>query len=498
MAVTELHEELDVLVVGAGISGIGAAVHLQKRCPTHSYAILEMREHLGGTWDLFRYPGIRSDSDMYTLGYRFRPWDNPQAIADGPSILRYLEDTAREFGVDEKIRYGKKVERAEWSSEHGRWTIRVRDLSTDTLDTIRCKFVFVCTGYYRYDSGFTPAFEGRSQFQGRVVHPQQWTDDVDYAGKRVVVIGSGATAVTLVPSLAKKAAHVTMLQRSPTYVVSRPARDPLSEWLHGKLPDALTYRINRWKNWSLQQLMFNISRRYPAQIKDWMVAQVRAEIGDAAEPHFRPHYDPWTQRVCVVPDGDLFHAINDGRASVVTDEVATFTTTGLELKSGDVLDADLIITATGLHIQFFGGAEMVVDGEVVDLADTMAYRSMMLSGVPNMAFTVGYTNASWTLKVDLTCEYVTRVLRHMSEHGHDICCPVLDPSVREAPLLNLNSGYLTRALDRLPRAGATGPWKVFNSYARERAALRRAKVDDGVMQFSSVTKGACARTTSAA
>ena len=498
MEVTELHEELDVLVVGAGISGIGAGVHLQKRCPTHSYAILEMRERLGGTWDLFRYPGIRSDSDMYTLGYRFRPWDAPQAIADGPSILRYLEDTAREYGVDEKIRYGKKVERAEWSSAHARWTIRVRDLASDTLHTIRCKFLFVCTGYYRYESGFTPEFDGLSRFQGRVVHPQRWTDDIEYAGKRVVVIGSGATAVTLVPSLAKRAAHVTMLQRSPTYVVSRPGRDPLSEWLHGKLPEALTYRINRWKNWSLQQLMFNLSRRFPEQIKEWMVAQVRAEIGDKAEPHFRPHYAPWTQRVCLIPDGDLFKSINEGRASVVTDEIATFTETGVQLKSGDLIDADLVVTATGLHVQFFGGAEMVVDGEPVHMTDKMAYRSMMLSDVPNMAFTVGYTNASWTLKVDLTCEYVTRLLRHMEEHGHDVCCPESDPTVGRAPLLNLTSGYLSRALDRLPRAGATGPWRVFNSYARERAALRLARVDDGVMQFSTVVECASKPATTAA
>lgn len=481
----QMPEVLDVLVVGAGISGIGAGVYLERECPGRRYAIVEQRARLGGTWDLFRYPGIRSDSDMYTLGYRFRPWANPQAIADGPSILRYLEDTAREFRVDEKIRYGKKVERAAWSSEEACWTVTMRDAATGATSDLRCKFLFVCAGYYRYEAGHTPAFPGRDRFQGPVVHPQHWTDDIDYANKRVVVIGSGATAVTLVPSLAKTAAHVTMVQRSPTYVVSRPGRDPLAEWLHGKLPDRATYWVNRWKNWGLQQLMFHIARRYPDRARAFMVDQVRKEVGDeAADPHFMPTYDPWTQRVCVAPDGDLFTAIREGRASVATGQIETFTERGVQLEDGTHVDADLIVTATGLHVQFFGGAEMLVDGEPVRLSDRLAYRSMMLSDVPNVAFTVGYTNASWTLKVDLTCEYVTRLLNHMEAHGFDICCPVPASDEPRAPLLNLNSGYLTRAMDDLPTAGARGPWRVFNSYARERWHLRRAKIDDGVMQFA--------------
>jgi cation diffusion facilitator CzcD-associated flavoprotein CzcO len=493
-------EELDVLVVGAGISGIGAGVHLQKKCPRHSYAIVEMRENLGGTWDLFRYPGIRSDSDMYTLGYRFKPWSNPKAIADGPSILAYLEETAREYGVDRKIRYGKRVVRAEFSSADARWAVDVRDEASGEVRVIRCKFLFVCTGYYRYEAGHTPEFPGRDRFEGRVVHPQHWTDDIDYTGKKVVVIGSGATAVTLVPAMAGEAEHVTMLQRSPTYVISRPDRDPVADWLRDRVPEEIAHMVNRWKNWGMQQFLFRFSRRFPERARAFLLDEARKAVGDAVdvERHFSPSYDPWDERMCLIPNGDLFDAVKSGQASVVTDTIETFTERGIQLSSGDELEADLVVTATGLHVQLFGGAELVVDGRVVEASSAMAYRAMMLSDVPNLAFAVGYTNASWTLKVDITCDYVCRLLNHMEAGGHDICVPERDPKVREAPLLNLDSGYLKRALNRLPVAGASGPWRVFDNYARERFTLRRASVDDGVMKFSKKRPTARWRRTDAA
>jgi monooxygenase len=487
------HEHVDVLVVGAGLSGIGAGCHLETRCPGKSYAILEARSSIGGTWDLFRYPGVRSDSDMYTLGYSFRPWREAKAIADGPAILSYVKETAGDYGVEGKIRTGHRVVRAEWSSADARWTVEAE--RTDTGETVRlsCGFLLMCTGYYRYDAGYTPEFPGRERFAGRIVHPQFWTDDVDHAGKRVVVIGSGATAVTLVPAMAETAKHVTMLQRSPSYVLSLPAEDPIANVARRFLPPKLAYSIVRWKNVLLTMLVFQLSRRRPRVMK----ALIRKGLENRLPPgydidtHFKPRYNPWDQRMCLVPDGDLFEAICDGRASVVTDTIETFTETGLRLESGAELEADLVVTATGLDLLPLGGMKMSVDGREVDLPETMGYKGMMLSGVPNMAASIGYTNASWTLKCDLTCEYVCRLLNHMDEHGYRQATPENnDPSVREEPFIDFTSGYVLRAIDRFPRQGSKAPWRLYQNYARDIVALRHGKLEDGALVFSSPARDA--------
>jgi cation diffusion facilitator CzcD-associated flavoprotein CzcO len=483
--VDDAPEHLDVLIVGAGISGIGAAVHLQEDCPGKRYAILEARARLGGTWDLFRYPGIRSDSDMYTLGFAFRPWDGAKAIADGPSILRYLEDTAREYGVDRRIRYGKRMERASWSSAEGRWRVEVRDVDSGALTVITCDFLFACTGYYRYDRGHAPKFPGRERFQGTVVHPQHWPDKLDYAGKRVVVIGSGATAMTLVPELSKKAGHVTMLQRSPTYVISLPAEDRLANLMRGVLPERVAYEITRWKKVAVASLFYRASRRFPRVIRRYLLKEVRRRLPADfdVDKHFTPRYDPWDQRLCVVPNSDLFRALRGGKASVVTDHIETFTETGIRLASGEALEADIIVTATGLALQLFGGAEISVDGRTIAPGETMAYRAMMLSGVPNLAFAIGYTNASWTLKVDLVAAYVCRLLNHMDAEGYTTCVPRRDPEVDEAPILNFTAGYVQRSLPELPRAGVKHPWRVYEDYALDRVSLLHGRLEDGAMEF---------------
>jgi monooxygenase len=480
-------EHVDVLIVGAGLSGVGAGCHLQMRCPGKTYAILEARESIGGTWDLFRYPGIRSDSDMYTLGYSFRPWTEAKAIADGPSILEYVKATARDHGVDRKIRTGHRVVRAEWSTPDARWTVEAE--RTDTGETVRltCGFLFMCSGYYRYDQGYTPDFAGTERFRGRIVHPQFWTDDVEYAGKRVVVIGSGATAVTLVPAMAGAAEHVTMLQRSPSYVMSLPAEDAIANLARRLLPAKLAYSLVRWKNVLTIMLVFQLSRRRPR----FMKALIRKGVEKALPPgydvdtHFKPRYNPWDQRLCLVPDGDLFDAIRGGRASVVTDTIETFTEKGLRLASGAELEADLIVTATGLSLVPLGGMDLSVDGRAVDLPSTMAYKGMMLAGVPNLGIAIGYTNASWTLKCDLTCEYVCRLLNHMDEHGLRRCTPVnRDPSVSEVPFIDFTSGYILRAIDKFPRQGSKAPWRLYQNYARDIVALRHGKLEDGAMVFS--------------
>lgn len=478
-------EHLDVLIVGAGLSGIGAAYHLQKNCNDRSYAILEGRETLGGTWDLFRYPGIRSDSDMYTLGYSFRPWTNPKAIADGPSILAYVRETAEAYGIDKKIRYRRRVERASWSSRDARWTVEARDTETGEIARFTCSFLFMCAGYYDYDAGYTPDFPGRDRFRGEIVHPQFWSPHVDYTGKRVVVIGSGATAVTLVPSLAARAAHVTMLQRSPTYIVSVPERDRIADWMRARLPIGSAYALTRWKNVLFSMAFFAYCRRFPEQAKKFLVGQVHRAMGGAVDvgTHFTPTYNPWDQRVCLVPDGDLFKSIRDGRASVVTDHIETFTEKGIRLRSGQELEADLIVTATGLKLKFLGGLQLEVDGQRVDPANTMIYKGMMCSDVPNLAFAIGYTNASWTLKVDLTSEYVCRLLNHMRDHGFTTCVPRRDPAVSEAPLMDFTSGYVQRALSEMPRQGSVAPWKLYQNYAFDMMTLRRARLDDGALEF---------------
>ena len=480
-------EQLDVLIVGAGLSGVGAGCHLETRCPGKSYAILEARGSIGGTWDLFRYPGVRSDSDMYTLGYSFRPWKEAKAIADGPSILSYVKETASDYGVDRKIRFNHRVVRAAWSSADARWTVEAE--RTDTGETVQlsCGFLFMCTGYYRYDAGYSPDFPGMERFQGQVVHPQFWTDDVDYAGKRVVVIGSGATAVTLVPAMAGTAKHVTMLQRSPSYVVSLPAEDAIANLARRFLPPKLAYSIVRWKNVLVTMLVFQLSRRRPRAMKALIRKGLESRLppGYDIDTHFKPRYNPWDQRMCLVPDGDLFESISDGRASVVTDTIETFTETGLKLESGADLEADLVVTATGLDLLPLGGMEMTVDGRQVEVPKTMGYKGMMLSGVPNMAVSIGYTNASWTLKCDLTCEYVCRLLKHMDEHGYRQATPENnDPSVTEEPFIDFTSGYVLRAIDRFPKQGSKAPWRLYQNYARDIVALKHGKLEDGALVFS--------------
>lgn len=478
-------EHFDVLIVGAGLSGIGAAAHLRMECPEKSFAILEGRATMGGTWDLFRYPGIRSDSDMYTLGYRFRPWNDPKAIADGPAILNYIRETAEEFEVDEKIRYNHRVRHASWTSNEARWTVEAEAEPDKSIVRFTCSFLYLCTGYYDYESGYTPEWSGMDRFRGRVVHPQKWTGDIDYTDKRVVVIGSGATAVTLVPALAERARHVTMLQRSPTYIVSRPAQDKIANWLRASLPALIAYAITRWKNVLLGMFFYNLARKRPSVMKRLIAKGVKKELGEEFDiRHFTPSYNPWDQRLCLVPDSDLFRAIREGKASVVTDHIKSFTEAGLQLKSGDHLDADIIVTATGLVLKLMAGLELVVDGEPVDLSKTMAYKGMMYSDVPNLASAFGYTNASWTLKCDLTAEYVCRLLKHMDHHGYAICTPrVNDPSIEHEPVLDFTSSYVQRALATLPRQGSKTPWRLHQNYVRDLSMLRYGRVDDGTMEF---------------
>ena len=476
---------LDVLIVGAGLSGIGAAYHLQTKCPRRTYAILEGRERLGGTWDLFRYPGIRSDSDMYTLGYSFRPWTNAKAIADGPSILAYVRETAEAYGIEKKIRYQHRVTRASWSTAEARWTVDVLDGASGETVRFSCSFLFACAGYYDYDEGYTPDIAGRERFTGRVVHPQKWTPDIDYEGKQVVVIGSGATAMTLVPELSKKAAHVTMLQRSPTYIMSAPESDKIANWLRARLPSKAAYAITRWKNVTLGMAFYQYCRRFPAGAKKLLVGQVKKALrGSAEDAHFTPTYNPWDQRLCLVPDGDLFKSMRDGHVSVVTDQIESFTETGLRLKSGQDLPADLVVTATGLKLKFLGGVTLEVDGKAIEPSKTMTYKGIMCSGVPNLAFAIGYTNASWTLKCDLTSEYVCRLLNYMEARGYSQCCPRRDAQVKEEPLLDFTSGYVQRSIAELPRQGSVTPWKLHQNYALDRVLLRHAPLEDRVLQFS--------------
>ncbi len=478
-------ENVDVLIIGAGISGIGAAYHLQERCPGKSYAILEARGAIGGTWDLFRYPGIRSDSDMHTLGYRFRPWTEAKSIADGESILDYVRATASEGGIDKQVRFGHRVVSASWSSEEARWTVTAqRDDGTEV--TLSCGFLMNCSGYYRYDQGYTPEFPGIEDFEGKVIHPQHWPEEPDYAGKRVVVIGSGATAVTLVPAMAKDAAHVTMLQRSPSYILSVPGEDPVAELLRKVLPPRAAYPIVRWKNVALQSLTYRLARNRPGFVKKVLRNGVMKALpaGYDVDTHFNPKYNPWDQRLCMVPDGDLFKSISDGSAEIVTDRIESFTAGGIKLESGKELEADVVVSATGLNLLFLGGMKIEVDGEEADLSKLLAYRGMMLGDVPNLAFTIGYTNASWTLKADLVSEYLCRLLNHMDANGYDICVPHLsDSSVEPEPILDFTSGYVLRAVADLPKQGSKEPWKLRQNYAVDLRKLRYAPLEDGAMQF---------------
>jgi len=483
-------EHFDVLIIGAGLSGIGAAYHLQKECPHKTYLILEAREAIGGTWDLFRYPGVRSDSDMYTLGYRFRPWREAKVMADGPSILQYIQETAREYGIDRKIRYGHRANRASWSSADARWTVEVT-WSEGKSVSLTCSFLYMCSGYYDYAEGYMPGWPGMGRFHGQIVHPQKWPQDLDYKDKRVVVIGSGATAVTLVPAMAQTARHVVMLQRSPSYVLQLPSRDRIAEWLRGKVSPRLAYFLVRWKNVFMSMWLFVTARRNPEKTRQWLQGLAQKALGPDYDvhKHFSPRYNPWDQRLCFIPDGDLFHAIRDGHASLVTDEIDTFTETGLLLRSGQQLEADVIVTATGLKLQLLGGMQLLVDCQPVQLSRSMAYKGMMYSDVPNLASSFGYTNASWTLKADLTAEYVCRLLNYMDAHGHNACTPRRpDPSITEQPAVDLTSGYIQRAQDVLPKQGSKRPWRLHQNYFFDMLEFRFASVNDGTIEFSRTPK----------
>jgi cation diffusion facilitator CzcD-associated flavoprotein CzcO len=474
-------EHVDVLIVGAGISGVSAAHHLQERCPGRSYAILEARDAIGGTWDLFRYPGIRSDSDMFTLGYRFRPWKAAKAIADGPAILEYVRETAAEAGIDRRVRFGHRVVRASWSSEDARWTVEAERSGTGETVRLTCGFLFTCTGYYRYDQGYLPGFPGVERFAGRLVHPQHWPADLDHRGTRVVVIGSGATAVTIVPAIAGEAEHVTMLQRSPSYVISLPERDPIADAVRRVLPPRLAHPVMRWKNVLLTLGFYKLSRRSPELVRRLLRRGVRRHLpeGFDVDTHFNPRYDPWDQRLCVVPDGDLFEAVSAGTASIVTDTIETFTERGIRLTSGAELEADVVVSATGLNLLVLGGLELTVDGEPVRFPERVAYKGLMLSGVPNLAFAVGYTNASWTLRCDLVSQYVCRLLRHMDAHGYVSATPRRPPGAGPAePFLDLASGYVLRSIDAFPKQGDRMPWKVRQDYTRDLRVLRHGPLDD--------------------
>ncbi|MDP3870492.1 NAD(P)/FAD-dependent oxidoreductase [Phenylobacterium sp.] len=492
------NEHFDVVIVGAGLSGIGAGYHLQANCPERSYVILEGRDAIGGTWDLFRYPGIRSDSDMFTLGYAFKPWTQAKAIADGPSILNYVRETAREHGIDQHIRFNTQVKGASWSTEDAAWTVEVE--KDGKRSHVTANFLFLCGGYYSYAGGYTPEFPGVESFKGQLVHPQKWTPDIDHAGKKVVVIGSGATAVTLVPEMAKTAAHVTMLQRSPTYVVAAPGEDKQANWLRTKLPAKLAYAITRWRKVLFGMVFYNYARKQPAKVKAGIIEMVRKQMGpdyDVAT-HFTPTYNPWDQRICLVPDADLFTALKSGKAEVVTDHIETFTEAGIKLKSGKVLEADIVVSATGLVLQAMNGLKLSVDGRPIDPGKTLSYKGMMYSDVPNLASAFGYTNASWTLKCDLTCEYVCRLLNHMKKTGNRQVTPRNDdPNIGEVPWLDFSSGYVQRAMASFPKQGTKAPWKLHQNYALDLMNLRFTKIEDGVLAFTNKA-GAKARRLEAA
>nr|WP_233349178.1 NAD(P)/FAD-dependent oxidoreductase [Hyphomonas sp. CACIAM 19H1] len=493
-AMTQL--DTDVLIIGAGLSGIGAAVHLTKRSPGKRYRIYEARDAIGGTWDLFRYPGIRSDSDMHTLGYNFKPWTDAKAIADGPSIRKYVNDTADEYGIRQNIRFDTKIVAANWSSADQAWTVTSENVKTGAQEKTTCRFLFMCGGYYRYDQGYRPEFPGEAAFRGQIIHPQHWPEDLDYSGKKVVVIGSGATAMTLVPSMASKAGHVTMLQRSPTYVVSRPAVDGLANFLRKILPDQWAYNLIRWRNVAFQQFFFRKTRADPAAARERLLKMVREELGPDydVDKHFNPAYNPWEQRLCLVPDSDLFIALKSGKASIETDHIERFTEKGILLKSGKALEADIIVTATGLNLVFMNGVEVSLDGAKVDPGRLLNYKGVMLSNVPNLAVTFGYTNASWTLKADLTSEYVSRLINLMDEKGATSAMPYLAAFPNETqPFVDFSSGYFQRVMDQFPRQHTEAPWKLNQNYFVDRKNLRELPIEDGVMQFHIPAKAAQAK-----
>ncbi len=487
-------EHFDVIIVGAGISGIGAAHHLQKYCPGKSYAVLEARAEMGGTWDLFKYPGIRSDSDMFTLGYGFHPWRDAKVIADGPSIKSYVEATAKEYGIEKHIRFSTRVESMAFDSASARWTVTAKTPLGEKK--LACNFLWMCSGYYRYSSGYTPDFPGAAEFKGDVIHPQLWPENYDYSGKEVVVIGSGATAVTLIPSMTDKAKHVTMLQRSPSWFFNLPQTSNIAERMSKIVGRALAFRLLRWWRIVFQQIMYAMIRARPEKAGENLLNLVREQLPASydVERHFHPRYNPWDQRLCVVPDGDLFKAIKSGKASVETDEIDRWVEDGIRLKSGKTLKADIIITATGLHLEAMGGARANIDGREVDLGKTFTYRGFAVSDLPNLAFVFGYTNSSWTLRADLISRYVVRLLNFMDKNSYDVATPVNDdPTLKAEPFLNLSSGYIMRAVDRLPKQGDKAPWRNPQSYFRDIRELRFGRIDDGVMRFSKAAAKAAAQ-----
>lgn len=482
-------EHFDIIIIGAGLSGIGAGYRLQTRCPRKRYVILEARGDIGGTWDLFRYPGVRSDSDMFTLGYPFRPWKEAKAIADGPAILQYVRDTAQEFGIDRHIRFRQRVRSASWSSEEACWRVEAENGEGATVQ-YTCDFLYGCTGYYRYESGYEPKFPGIEDFRGRMVHPQHWPEDLDYAGKKVVVIGSGATAVTLVPAMARTAAHVSMLQRSPTYILTLPTHDAAADWLHRWLPGNAGHRAVRWKNILVSMGIYQLCRRAPKMARRMFRDGAAKSLpqGYEVDKHFNPRYEPWDQRLCLVPDADLFGAISKGRASVVTDQIDTFTERSIRLQSGQELEADIVVSATGLRMLALGAVQLRVDGTAIEPREMFVYKGVMIGNVPNFAFCVGYTNASWTLRADLASSFVCRVLNHMDRHGYRTCLPVCDPaSMRPQPLLNLNSGYVTRAAADLPKQAGKKPWMILQNYMLEWLSLKLGRLEDGVLRYGTGT-----------
>ena len=479
----------NVIVVGAGISGIGAGYYLQKKCPNKSFVILEGRDNIGGTWDLFRYPGIRSDSDMNTMGFRFKPWMGVKSIADGPSILSYLHETVKENDLNKKIQFNQWINEASWSSRDSQWTVQVENKKTQELQDFTCDFLFLCGGYYNYEEGYTPHFAGRENFLGQIIHPQKWPKNLDYKNKKVVVIGSGATAVTIIPTMAEEAAHVTMLQRSPTYFLSAPDEDPVGNFLRKFISSKLTYKLVRWKNIRFQWWFFQKCRKFPKKVKEFLIKQVREELGPNydIETHFTPKYNPWEQRMCLVPNGDFFNAINAGKASVITDHIDRFTKKGIKLKSGGEIEADLIVTATGLNLEVCNGIKLEVDNNEVDISKTMTYQGMMFSDVPNLVATFGYTNASWTLRADLTSEYVCRLLNFMDKKGYANCCPRTAEHVEpDGDWLDFTSGYVKRSMHKFPKQGSRDPWRNTQNFPKDVLAIRWGNIDNKELKFTSL------------
>ncbi len=477
-------QKLDILIIGAGLSGVGAACHLERKNPDKSYEILEARSEIGGTWSLFKYPGIRSDSDMYTFGYSFKTWDNPKSFADAPSILTYVKEAAEEYQIKDKITFNTKVIKADFDSVSATWNVVAKQGEKEL--NYSCQFLFFCTGYYSYQNGYMPKFEGAEDFKGTIIHPQHWPADLDYANKKVAVIGSGATAVTIVPKMAEKTKEITMIQRSPTYVGAFPNKDAVALFFKKILPKKTAHKVIRFKNILIQIIFFSLCKAFPNLMKKLLVKGAQKHLGDfPAKPHFEPNYKPWDQRFCVAPDGDLFQTLKEGKANVKTDHIKTFTPDGIELKSGDTIEVDIIISATGLQLLAFGGAEVSIDQKPFDLSSSVTYRGLMLSDLPNSIFFAGYTNASWTLKSDLTSEYASRLLKHLDHNNLRSFVPVLnDTSIERIPLLNLNSGYIHRSEHEFPKQGSKIPWRLYQNWFLDYYTLRIKSVKDDNLKFA--------------